>query len=363
MKIGYFISNIAISGGIKVVIQHVKILKEMGYDTILISRSIEQEWEIPEGVVISKSDKFENIPDCDVYVGTYFSDVEYLVKNVTGKVVHLCQGYEPIKYMARIKGEFLPEKYERGNLLSALKHYSEIIKYKRKIKKAESVYALPTVKAAVSRHLVEIIEEKYKHTCHLIQNGIDHRVFYPDEKRIWGGNGSVRILSIGSMPVGFKGIHDTLDAVKILKERGTHVELFRVSPKPPSRKELNEQIVDKFYTGLKEKDMANLYRNVDIYISSSVDVEGFGLPAMEALASGVPSILTEISSYKNFDKEKDFAYFVPIHRPDKIVEGVLTFIENKKLRENCIKEGFRVAKNYTLQTTKNHLFNFINKLV
>jgi glycosyltransferase involved in cell wall biosynthesis len=98
-------------------------------------------------------------------------------------------------------------------------------------------------------------------------------------------------------------------------------------------------------------------------VSSSFEMEGFGLPAMEALASGVPSILTEISSYKNFDKEKDFAYFVPTHRPDKIVEGVLTFIENKKLRENCIKEGFRVAKNYTLQTTKNHLFNFINKLV
>jgi len=51
------------------------------------------------------------------------------------------------------------------------------------------------------------------------------------------------------------------------------------------------------------------------------------LPAIEALASGVPSILTGISNYINFDEKRDFTYFVPTHRPDRIAEGVLAFIK------------------------------------
>lgn len=362
MKIGYFISSIGISGGVKVVSQHVKILRDMGYEAMLITRKIEMKLDGSEEWVISKRNNMEDIPDCDLYVGTHFSDVEYLFRHKGRKVVHLCQGYEPIKYMARVKEEFLPEKYERRSVLSIMRRYLDIMKYKRKIRRVESVYALPTIKAAVSKHLTELIEKKYKQRCFLIKNGIDTDIFYPDGKRIWGKNGNIRILSVGSMHVGFKGIQDTLAAIKLLKDKGLNVKLMRVSPTSPSKRELDGVIVDEFYEGLKEKEMAGLYRNTDIFISSSFEVEGFGLPAMEALSSAVPSILTEIMSYKNFDEKRDFAYFVPTHRPDKIAEGVLAFIENKEFRDKCVQRGLRVARNYTLETTKEHLSNFLQAL-
>jgi glycosyltransferase involved in cell wall biosynthesis len=113
---------------------------------------------------------------------------------------------------------------------------------------------------------------------------------------------------------------------------------------------------------LKEKEMANLYRSTDIFISSSLEGEGFGLPAVEALASGVPSILTEISSYKNFNEKRDFAYFVPTHRPDKIAEGVLAFMEDGEFRTKCIEKGTGVAKAFTLERTKQDLLNFMKNL-
>ena len=368
MKIGYFINHIGMSGGIKVVLQHVKILKEMGYNTILISRGIERkeyipEEYIPEGLVISRRDKLDDVPMCDVYVGTYYNDVEYLVRLMKGKVVHLCQGYEPIKYMGRVRKEFLPEKYSKRDAFSVIRQFLDIMKSKRKIRRVEFIYSLPTIKAAVSSHLVELIEKKYRQKCHLIQNGIDHRKFYPDEKRVWGENGVIKIFSVGSAHVGFKGTQDTLNAIELLKDKGIPVELIRVSPASPSRKELEGKIVDKYYKGLSEKEMANLYRNIDIFISSSLELEGFGLPAMEALASGVPSILTEISSYKKFDEKRDFAYFVPTRRPDKIVEGVLEFMNSKEFREKCIRRGLMVAKNYTIETTEKHLLDFFASVV
>jgi len=367
MKIGYFMGHIGTSGGIKVVLQHLTLLREMGYEAVLLTRKIEGKLDVygewAEALTISRSDPLDDVPECDLFVGTTIRDVEYLFKHKRRKVVHLCQGYEPIKYMARIKKEFIQEKYLKGGIHSSIRQYLNVLKSKRKIKRVESIYALPTVKAAVSKHLVELIEKKYRQKCHLIQNGIDHRIFYPDEKRVWGENGNIKILSVGSMQVGFKGIQDTLHAIKLLKDKGVKVDLTRVSPIPPSRKELEGKIVDRFYEALSEKEMANLYRNTDIFISSSLEVEGFGLPAMEALASGAPSILTEISSYKNFDEKMDFAYFVPTHRPDKIVEGILAFMEDKGLRENCIKNGLGVAKHYTLKITKEHLLKFMGEMV
>jgi glycosyltransferase involved in cell wall biosynthesis len=147
-----------------------------------------------------------------------------------------------------------------------------------------------------------------------------------------------------------------------LKNKGIRLEFIRVAPHPPSDREEVGTLVDRYFVNLKEKEMANLYRSTDIFISSSLEGEGFGLPAVEALASGVPSILTEISSYKNFNEKRDFAYFVPTHRPDKIAEGVLAFMEDGEFRTKCIEKGTGVAKAFTLERTKQDLLNFMKNL-
>ncbi len=372
MKIGYFIRNYviedrdgksAISGGVKVVSQHVKLLNEMGYETLLMTRTMQRDSNLAELNLYEKPMMVEtedDIPDCDIYVGSLYSDVKGLFQRGRGKVVHLCQGYEPIDFTSRIEGEATPGRYLRKGVFSIWR-YIDVLKFKRRIKEIESIYAFPTVKAAVSKHLVELIQKRYRQKCFLIQNGIDPNIFYPGQRRTWGEKGRVRILSVGPIDVGFKGIPDTLRSIKILKDKGTRLEFIRVSPHPPSEREEMGKVVDQYYINLKEKEMAELYRNVDIFISSSLEGEGFGLPAMEALASGVPSILTEISSYKNFDAGRDFAYFVPTHRPDSIAGAVLRLIEDRGLREGYRDRGIGVAKGFTLERTKQDLLNFMGE--
>ena len=288
--------------------------------------------------------------------GTALNDVKELFGRRKGRVVHLCQGYEPIDYRSRIKGEVIKERYLRKGIFSIFLKYADILKFKKRIREIESIYALPTIKAAVSRHLVELIERRFHQKCFLIQNGIDPSIFYPHERRGWGENGRIKILSVGPMQVGFKGIPDTLQSIKILREKGIPLEFTRVSPYPPSESEEVGRVSDQYYMNLKEKEMGELYRNTDIFISSSLEGEGFGLPAMEALACGVPSILTEISSYKNFCGKIGLCLFRPTHRPDKIPEGVLTFIEDRGLREKCVERGMSVSKGFTLERTKHYAF-------
>lgn len=369
MRIGYYIRDYvvkdnngspAISGGVKVVSQHVKILRELGFDTLLLTRNVKvknlRELNLVEDPFVVNNTK--DLPKCDFYVATRYSDVEELYFKYDKRIAHLCQGYEPIDYESRIKGEVVTDKYSRKGFFSFIK-YIDRLKFRKRIRKIESVYKLPTIKVAVSKQLVDLIENRFGQRCFLIQNGIDNQIFFPNEKRKWGNGGKIKILSVGSSHVGSKGIPDTLQAIKLLKEKSINIEFIRVSPHLPSQMEKTKGLVDQYYINLKEQEMAELYRNVDIFISSSLEGEGFGLPAMEALASGVPSILTEISSYKSFDERMDFAYFVPIHRPDLIADGILMFTKNQNLRERYRQKGLKVANKYTLEKTKEDIINFI----
>jgi glycosyltransferase involved in cell wall biosynthesis len=337
----------------------------MGYETLLITKKTQIGLSLTELNLYDKPILIQgedDIPDCDIYVGSVYNDVKWLFQMRKQKVAHLCQGYEPIDYLSRIEKEAITEKYLRKGFASIWRHI-DALKFKRRVKQIESIYALPTIKAAVSKHLVELIQRRYSQRCFLIQNGIDPSIFYPDGKKIWGENGRIRILSVGSINVGSKGIPDTLQSIKILKDKGIPVELIRVSPHPLSGNEEMGKVVDQYYTSLKEKEMAELYRSSDIFVSSSLEGEGFGLPAMEALASGVPSILTQISSYMSFDEKEDFAYFVPAHRPDRIAEGILAFIEDKSLRERCREKGIGISKGFTLERTKQDLSNFVERIL
>lgn len=363
MKIGYFLRNIGISGGVKVMLQHVKLLREAGFDVILTAEKMKVGWDgLPCEPVLIKSQDLSDMPACDIYVGSVPADVKRLYKRGKGIIVHLCQGYEPVEFRARIDGESITEKYARKGFLSPLERYLDVTKFKKRIREIEAVYKLPTKKAAVSRHLADLIEKTYKQKCALIQNGIDMDMFYPDPTRTWGKDGKIRILSLGSMAVGFKGIPDTLDGIDILRQKGIALELIRISPGPPSEREQRPGVVDRYLSGISEQEVAALYREADIFISSSLEGEGFGLPAIEALASGVPSILTEISTYRNFSEDRSYAWFVPTHSPDKIAEGVLAFMEGHLFREGCVEKGFAVASRYSLERTKEHLVAFMKNL-
>ena len=364
MRIAYFIGNLGMSGGVKVLLQHVRLLKELGHDAFLATNRIDYEWtDMPDNTIILPKD-LAGMPECDLYVATVASEVGTLHRMKGRRVAHLCQGYEPEEYGARIRGEFVTEKYRVAGPFSFIKRAGYNLRFRRRIRRFEAVYALPTIKAAVSRHLVSLIEKKYGQRCFLVQNGIDHRVFHPGSRRATDGalQGKVRVLSTGSIHVGSKAIPDTLEAVRILKARGCPIELTRVTPAPPSQEETGSGVVDRFLTAISEEEMAALYRETDIFVSSSLEAEGFGLPAMEALSSGAACVLTEISTYLNFGSGRDFACFVPVHRPEAIAEGITTLINDGAMRNRCIERGLQVAGTFSLERTKELLAAFVKAI-
>jgi glycosyltransferase involved in cell wall biosynthesis len=222
MKVYYVIRNFGGGGGCKVMLQHVRFLHNAGIDaTLFILKRLETKDPIESNLISLNP---EHIEQADILVTTLPKDVRnfYRIYKKKGPILcHLCQGYEPIDLMARITKESIPEKYaKKPGLLGNISYALETIKFKRRIRRIERIYAYDTKKIAVSRHLRDLIERKYNQKCHYVPNGIDGNTFYAKgDIHNYDFQKPIKVLSVGSMDVAFKGIPDTLEGIKILRHQ------------------------------------------------------------------------------------------------------------------------------------------------
>jgi glycosyltransferase involved in cell wall biosynthesis len=123
--------------------------------------------------------------------------------------------------------------------------------------------------------------------------GVDHTRFrpLPDVTRIPG-----RIMTTASADVPLKGLVPLLEALaKLRTER--HADLVVIG-KPRADSRVNETIarlgldgVVRFVSGVTDERLVELYAEATVAVVPSL-YEGFSLPAVEAMACGVPLVAT-----------------------------------------------------------------------
>jgi glycosyltransferase involved in cell wall biosynthesis len=363
VKLVYAIRHVGMTGGVKVFFQHVELLRKMGHTVRLIARFIDEEWGFRVTPEIVPSFSEEHVPEADGIVVTTPKDVRDLWKVAKKRKIplfHFMQGFEPDYVLERIRGDVVPEFFRSKDVLTRMKYAKKIFGWRRKLKRFDTLYRLPSKKIAISPHLVEGVEKRYSMPCSLLPNGIDRNVFFPKSGEL-DYSGTLKILSVGNFNLEYKAIPDILNAVKILKGQGRDVFLTRVSPADISDAERRHGAADRFFVRISEAEMANLYRESHILVSASTEIEGFGLPPVEAMNTGTPVILTKISPFLAFDPVHDYAYFVNVHKPDEIAQGIIDIAEGKALRGALIRRGFEVSNKYSVETIVKMLEDILQK--
>jgi glycosyltransferase involved in cell wall biosynthesis len=175
----------------------------------------------------------------------------------------------------------------------------------------------------------------------LVHNGIDTEVFkpLPGVKR-----NPLRLMATCSADAPLKGLRYLLRAYAQLLERYPDLELLLVSKPNPGGK--TEQLVrrlgiaDKvrFVNGITTQEMVNYYAEASIAVVPSV-YEGFGLPAGEAMACGVPVVSTDGGALP--EVVGDAGVIVPAKNVEAMVEAVDALLQDPQKRAELGARGLQ----------------------
>jgi glycosyltransferase involved in cell wall biosynthesis len=328
LRITYLFDSTTLWGGNKVALEQAEVLSSAGHRVNILSKDKGPTW-YPLKLPVVQVSCFDSttIPESDIVVGTYWPTVKAAYESDRGTAVHLCQGYE---------GAF-----------KELRTFKEAI---------DEVYSYRIPKLTVSSHMNAFLAERFNAETYYIGQMINRDIFYPDRTFIKRDPASLNVLVIGPFEADVKNIGAALRGISAAREKlKIPMKLIRVSQLPLTDAEKTIINPDEYHLLVPYRSMGAIYRDADILISMSKEAEGFGLPAIEAMACGVPTILSRIPSYLCLDEIHDYAFFVEHSDSVALAEALTTIYRDKPLRERLIRRGFSIVEKFTQEKVVDRL--------
>jgi glycosyltransferase involved in cell wall biosynthesis len=327
MNITYLLEDTDQSGGVRVQLAHADALVARGHRVRLVTKGLPLTWRSSRAEWIYVDDfRRYDASEEDFVVGGFWVTVPAAYELAGERAVHLCQGYE---------GAF-----------SAYQPIREQI---------DAAYKLPIPKLVVAKSLIPICEQFGPEVIYVGQVVEDefYRAVTPREHR------PLRVLLSGQAQADLKGIEEGYGAVAHARWFHQKLDLIRVSPWAPSREEPIEA-VQEFHVALTTDEMTRLMHSCDVLIGPNHREEGFGLPAAEAMAAGIPCLLTNIPSYQSFDENRDYALFAPEQNAVELGERLIELLSDFELRERLRARGREIAEQWRVERVAERLESFFS---
>jgi len=325
MNITYLMEDTAQSGGVRVQLAQADALIERGHRVRLVTKGLPLTWRSSraEWVYVDDFRQYDAKND-DFVIGTFWLTVPFAYELAGRRAVHLCQGYE---------GSFSVYEPIRDQI--------------------DAAYALPIPKLVVAKSLVPVCQ-KFSDDVTCIGQVVEEEFYRHMTPR---EHTPLRVLVSGQAQADLKGIQDAYGAVAHARWFHQKLDLVRVSPWAPSREEPLDS-VQEFHVALTTTEMTRLMHSCDVLIAPNHRQEGFGLPAAEAMASGIPCVLTAIPSYLSFDEARDFALFAPEQNAVELGERLIELMSDAGLRERLRGRGREVAEQWRVENVALQLEKF-----
>jgi glycosyltransferase involved in cell wall biosynthesis len=338
MRIQIIDGSTRFSGGRRMLYLHANELVRRGHDvTLWVGKEPRIDWlKISFSLRCLEGGSLGRLPECDVCLFQRWRFARQVWHAARGIPVHFCQGYEGTDAENRI-AQALVQPWRNLPLL---------VKLWRRLRRLHQAYATATVKIVVHQPLRDLLARRYQQSAYFVPYGLADEVFAPpEEPRPF----TPTVLVVGPASIGWKRTGDAVAAVRVVKQRRPGVRLVRVSPEPIDPVERQSGIIDEYHSMLNPEEMAEQYRRAALLVVPSDATEGFGLPALEAMACGTPVVLTDIPSFRSFARPMDYAEFVPVGRPDLLAAAIEHLLDRPARREQLSARGLEVAAGYTME--------------
>lgn len=175
--------------------------------------------------------------------------------------------------------------------------------------------------------------------------GVDLERFSPGEEPELKEELGIRtktpvMLFVGGLDAAhaFKGVPELIQAAEAVKQHDWHLVIVGEGNLKESYKEivkdkgLEERVT--FAGSVSNEDLPRYYRMADMHLFPSTKrAEAFGLVAMEAAASGTPSIASDLPGVRTVVLDGDTGLLVPPGNVDELRKAMLLLLEQVDLRE------------------------------
>jgi glycosyltransferase involved in cell wall biosynthesis len=122
--------------------------------------------------------------------------------------------------------------------------------------------------------------------------------------------------------------------------------------------EINEHM--RFIGPISEEHLAYFYQSAECMVFPSMH-EGFGLPPLEAMSSGCPCIVSNVTSIPEVCK--DGALYFNSNDVDDLVRVVIDFLQHPKQRKEIIIRGLVQSQSFCWQNTSQQYISAIDRLI
>lgn len=142
-----------------------------------------------------------------------------------------------------------------------------------------------------------------------------------------------------------KGIYYLLQAWKTAKLE--NAKLIIKGSVPKKFEEMAKiKGVEIIESHLSDEEMVNVYKRAHVLVLPSID-DGFGLVVLEAMAAGMPVIVTEHVGAKDIITEGQEGFIVPIRNPEALAEKIRFLYEHSERRREMGRLAEKTAREYT----------------
>lgn len=136
-----------------------------------------------------------------------------------------------------------------------------------------------------------------------------------------------------------KGLGDFLAAYENVVARAGPVPYTLVLREPP---QMPLPAGGRVLSQVSDQELAAEYHRASIYVCAS-RAEGWGLPALEAMACGAAVITTAHQGCEAYARHEENCLVVPIAQPIAMADSICRLLATPDLREQLISKGYTMA--------------------
>ena len=213
---------------------------------------------------------------------------------------------------------------------------------------ASGFYSNADILFAPNPELCQILAHATARPCHLMPRGVDSALFDPQKRNRSGNNCDFVLGYVGRLSVEKNVVH-LAQVQQDLERAGCHNYRFLIVGHGAQESWLRERLPRAEFAGvLKGEALATAYANMDLFVFPS-HTDTFGNVVLEALASGVPAIVTPDGGPCTIVRDNVTGRIVT----DAEFSSAIAAIVDDPIRH---REMRRAARNYALTASWDSVF-------